>query len=584
MILLDLIPNGDNMVDLRCSYDKAAIAQFKSMPGCMWDKDRRVWTAPAEAASMIAATLVKARIAKLRGPLVEIPEPSPIEIADDSNLYDYQREGVDFVVDRCTRFGAALLADDMGLGKSLQALCAIQHMNPRGNLGRVLVVCPAVVLDHWVEETKRWIDAEVTKVVSAYPNWDGIGVVSYGVLAGIMLAPHHLEWRSSDGQWFRHQTYADRDRAEWACGIERREDSSVEWRVVTMRRPLPTAAVMVLDEVHYLSSYKAQRSRAVRAYLESSRPKAVIGLSGTPLTARPRDLWHPLDLLYPNRFGRFFSFAARYCDGHYKEIEGLEKEVWDCDGASNLEELGSRLKPLMLRRTKNEVLELPDRQRIVLPISLPDRVLSSISRAFADIEGSATVQATLSSTEGYKLPHAVELTADLVKQGHRVLLLTTRKKTAADIAKRLRKERIDAPVATGDTNATKRAALLNSAKSAAVATIFSVTTGINLVGFDVIIFVGLDWVPSTLLQAEARIHRIGQTKKVTYYYLIGLGSVDEIIRSKVIERLDNFAVLMGDENSDEKQLASTLEHKQKTDLITEIVEMVRRVARAKGAT
>jgi SWI/SNF-related matrix-associated actin-dependent regulator of chromatin subfamily A-like protein 1 len=575
MILLELIPNGGGMADLRCGYDQAAITQFRAMPGCRWDADRRVWTAPAEAASLVASTLVKAKIAKLRGPLVEIPTPLTIDESADDDIYEYQQEGVSFIVDRCRRLGGALLADDMGLGKSVQALRAIQHLDPYGQLGRVLILCPAVVLDHWVEEAARWLDATATKVTSAYPHWDGIGIMSYGVFANVMLSPHHLEWRDLNGQWFRHQAYTDPDKAQWACGLQRRSDPGAEWRVVTVSRPLPASAVVVLDEVHYLASYRTQRSKAVRTYLETARPKAVIGLSGTPLTARPRDLWHPLDLLYPNRFGRYFAFTERYCDGHYKEIDGLDKEVWDCDGASRLDELTARLKPLMLRRTKNETLELPERQRIVLPVSVPQKALASLSRAFAGIEGSATVQSALSGTEGYKVPHAVELTADLVKQGHRVLLLTTRKATAADIAKRLRKEHIDAPVATGDTDAPKRAKLLNATKQAAVATIYSVTTGINLTGFDVAIFVGLDWVPSTLLQAEARLHRIGQQKKVTYYYLISMNSIDEIIRSKVIERLSNFVTLMGDANSDEKQMAATLGQQQEEDLIAEIVKMVR---------
>lgn len=582
MILLQLQPSPEPLlgyIDLQCPYDETAIAQFKAMPGCSWDKDRRVWYAPTEAANALARTLIKADIAKLRkGKFADSPpSPEPLDLGE-SNLYDYQQQGVSFVVDRCRRFGAALLADDLGLGKSIQALHVVKHIKPKN---RILIVCPAVVVEHWVEEARRWLGIEATRIRSNDPRWKGIGVVSYGVFANVVGKPYHLEWRERDGdEWFRHETFDSRKSAEWALGKQRKEDPEVKWRLIRMRQPLAQADVVVLDEIHYLASSKAQRSKAVRNYLSKRRPEAVVGLSGTPMTTRPKDLHHPLDLLWPRRFGGFFDFSRRYCDGHYKKIEGLDREVWDCSGASRIDELSERLQPLMIRRTKNQVLELPERQRIMLPVALPTKAATSAAIAWSGIEDRGEVKRALEGTEEHKIPAAVELAADLVRQGHRVLLLTTRRATAAAIAKKLRVHKIDAPVATGETPAARRATLLNAARSAAVATMFSVTTGINLVGFDVTIFVGLDWVPTILLQAEGRTHRIGSKQKVTYYYLIGMGSIDEVIRSAVIERLDHFVTLMGDgSRSDEAALASSLGKKDEDNLIADIVAMVKEKAK-----
>lgn len=924
MILLDLIPEGRAMAQLKCRYDEAAIAQFKAVPGCNWVQERRTWVAPIEAANVLASTLIKAKIAKLKGgkplPFPE-PRPCPDSVVDD-DLYDYQKEGVDFLADRCKRLGGAFLADDMGLGKaqpvdarvltpsgwqrigdlrvgdtvmgrngatrvtgvfpqgtkpvfvlrtndgretrccaehlwtvqtpldrhrdpkrtrvmtlsdlgavrdtngnhrwflpdltptrfektelplhpyvlgallangsfctgsivhsgteeqrdqirplvpsvvhltgsdndyrlsqreglrvkganpvlnavkdlglfgmrspekwipaqylrasvdqrigllqglmdndgtvsrdglvveynttsprlaegivelirslggvarvstriptytyrgeekkgkldhrirvslpsgiepfrvpskrdryvprtkypptvaitaiepdgeaqcvcirvdaedklyitddyilthnSVQALRTIQHLNPFGQYGRTLIVCPSVVTEHWREEVARWIGIKAAKITSKYPYWNGIGVMSYGVFANVMLKPHHLEWQSKDGEWFRHETFSDRGKAEWRLGKQKHDDPDVNWRVVTMERPLPRASLVVFDEIHYLASGKAQRSKAAKTYIRERPKLGVIGLSGTPLLARPRDLWHPLELIYPERFGTFFQYGRRYCEGQFVEIDGLDREVWKDDGASNLGELSERLSPLVLRRVKNEVLELPERQRIVLPIELPDRVKGSIGRALAGIESETSIKNALKAAEAHKIGPAAEHAADLVSQGHRVLLLTTRRQTAKDIAKKLRKHKIDAPVATGEDAAEKRRAILNRGKQAAVSTMYAVTTGINLTGFDVVIFVGLDWLPTTLLQCEARVHRIGQELKVTYYYMIGIGSLDEVIRERVIERLDHFVTLMGDKGSDEDQLASTLGHESEGDLIDDIVAMVKR--------
>lgn len=581
MILLKLVPDGAMMAQVHCPYNEAAIAQFKVMPGFTWDRARRVWVAPVEAANLAAKTLVKAKIAKLRGELLEVPKPEALDGDPNQDLYQYQREGVSFLVDRVKHMGAALLADDMGLGKGAQALRTIHHFN---HPGRTLIVCPAIMVQQWTEEVKRWLKADVIKIKSTYPHWKGIGVISYGTFGAVMSKPFHLEWRKRPKQtnlfekeeWFRHAAFAERETAEDEMDALRQEDPEVEWRVVKEKHPVSLASTVILDEVHYISNHKSMRAKAVRTYFKQKRPKTVIALSGTPLTAYPKDLWNPLDLLFPTRFGTWFAFTKRYADGHYEDIEGLDKEVWNCNGASNLEELGARLSTVMLRRTKNEVQELPERQRIVLPIELAEKVRKSMIRAFADVESAKSVQSALSIAESHKIPPACELTLDLIKQDHRVLLLTTRRQTAEDIAKRLRKSGVDAPWVTGEDPAQKRRDILNKAKHAAVATIYSIETGINLTEFDVAVFVGLDWLPKTLLQTEARIHRIGQMKRVLYYYLIGLGTMDEIIRSRVIERLEQYSILMGGKEGDEEnKLATSLGRKSDDELIAEIVAAVK---------
>jgi SNF2 family DNA or RNA helicase len=76
-----------------------------------------------------------------------------------------------------------------------------------------------------------------------------------------------------------------------------------------------------------------------------------------------------------------------------------------------------------------------------------------------------------------------------------------------------------------------------------------VTTGIDLVGFDAVILVGLDWLPSKLLQGEARVHRQGQARAVAIWYLIGLETVDEVVRERVLDRLDMWEEILGKEST-----------------------------------
>jgi SNF2 family DNA or RNA helicase len=536
VISLSFSPLPLHFVELHCRYDLAAIAQFKSTPGCYWDVEAKIWKAPIEAAELLAERLEKARIAKVKAP----PEPpmwdTHVPERFLEGIYDYQKDGVRFLVSRAGRLGGAVLADEPGLGKSLMGLRAVQALrDPTG--GRVLILCPAVVVPHWQQQITRWLGLPSTRLTKAAPTWeDGFAVCSYDTFRSITTS------KPVGAKRLRYHVDA-----------------------------VSSARYVILDEIHYLSSSKAQRSKAVRRYLEEHETYGVIGLSGTPMLVRPKDLWNPLDLLWEGRFGSWFSFTERFCDARWEEIPGVEKKVWKHDGASNLEELSRRLKPLMLRRARSEVLkELPERQRILLPVEIPPDVAKSMSRAYADIDTSDSVQSLLSRVETFKLDAALQLAQDLEAQGRRPLLYTTRRETAEQLGKKLRW-----PWVTGETPAAERRAKLLAGGSGAVATVYSVTTGIDLLEFDVGIFCGLDYVPSTLLQAEGRHHRVGQTRSVGYYYLIGLGTIDELVQRVVIERLEHFVAVMGNA-PDEAQMANDLTGADEDDILASIVELVKK--------
>jgi hypothetical protein len=92
--------------------------------------------------------------------------------------------------------------------------------------------------------------------------------------------------------------------------------------------------------------------------------RAVYALTGTPLTNRPRDLFPLLQLCAHPLARSFLSFAKRYCAAYQNEYG------WVTDGASNLEELAVQLHGIMLRRSKDDVLELPPKLRTWLPVEV----------------------------------------------------------------------------------------------------------------------------------------------------------------------------------------------------------------------
>lgn len=510
------------------AYEEAGRVQFKAMPGVRWIADpsspnsRGFFRGPVEAVRIVAATLEAAGVCKVVWGVAAQLELDRTARRLNAGLRDYQLDGVSWLRWQLSHSRGALLADDMGIGKTAQAIVALDA--PGRLSANTLVICPAVVVRKWGSEIAKWQRTEGKHT-----------------------------WRVMSYEGFRKA---------WKAAPE--QFAEIE--------------ALVLDEIHYCSNPTALRTVAV-AELVAAHPGVLrIGLSGTPMLVRPSDLWQPLDLLWPGRFGSKWAFEKRYCNGRYVEIPQTEKMVWDASGVSRPEELGIRLQACMLRRTKSQVaLELPQRTRVVHEVELPPKALKDLQHAASAIDWrsgnphGASISTLLGNVEAYKVAAAEAMAKDIVAAGGRVLVLTTRVQTAKDLGIDL-----NAPVVFGETPSDEREEILRDA-TIGVATMTSVTTGIDLVGYDHIIFTGLDWVPSVLLQAESRIHRIGQHRPVTIYYLVGVGTLDEVVRERVIERLETFDTITGAQG-DEGALAKDLSGGSDDDLLAAMVAAVTRKA------
>lgn len=481
---LDLCPHA---------YDAEARELIKCIPGMRWEPDasapngRGVWRGAHEASRLAVRALERAGLVKVRTDERRDAVPDlhfDAFAALPPGLFTYQVEGTAWLRCRLAESGGALLADEMGLGKSAQAIAACDALDLGPDR---LVVCPAIVVPHWREQVKRW--------GSSFPEW-------------------HIRSYEKFTREFK--------RGELPDGI----------------------GFTIFDEAHYLSNSKSLRSKAASAWCARNPSARRILLTGTPMQARPKDLWHLLEIAHPGRFGSFFAFTKRYCAGRYEPIPNTTLAPWVCDGVSHADELAERLRAVMLRRTKAEVgAFLPPLRREIIECEIPRAVRRDAQRAAAAIDwrGNGRIAASqlLSQIETYKIDAAVELAGEIRSGGGNALILTTRKDTAVQIASAL-----GCPAVDGDTPVARRRAEIVEAPLAC-ATIFSITTGIDLTNFDHVIMVGLDWLPSTMLQGEARTHRPGQTRPVLVTYLIGTGTLDEIVRERVIDRLSTWETLGG---------------------------------------
>ncbi|TNN03096.1 hypothetical protein fugu_000125 [Takifugu bimaculatus] len=504
------------------SYNADVIAAFKLMPTKNYDLKTRKWSFSLEdyrrlmdLLSKIAAVeveplpraIVQAFSARFDGTEArssDIPEAdlSSIDPTLTCSLMPFQREGVNFAV---SKQGRLLLADDMGLGKTVQAICIAAYYRSEWPL---LVVAPSSVRFTWAEAFRRWLpslsDDSINVVVKAKDSLQSglVNIISYDLLSRIE--------KQHSGSRF---------------------------------------SVLIMDESHFLKNMKTARCKAALPLLKAA--KRVILLSGTPAMSRPSELYTQILAVRPLLFPRFHEFGLRYCDAKQSTWG------WDYSGSSNLGELKLLLEEsLMLRRLKSDVLaQLPAKQRKVVTVttdSINSRIKAALSAAAKQLskghrnkkEEKEALLVFYNHTAEAKLQAIMEYITDMLEGGREKFLVFAHHKLVLDhITAELEKKNASYIRIDGSTPSAERQQLcekfqFSTNSCVAVLSITAANMGLTLHSADLVIFAELFWNPGVLIQAEDRVHRIGQTNNVNVHYLVAKGSADDHLWPLIQEKMN----------------------------------------------
>jgi len=443
-------------------------------------------------------------------------------------LYPFQYVGVHFAQ---LAGGRCLIGDDMGVGKTIQA---IAHIALNTDQLPALIVCPASVKYNWAKECRAWLPNMTVEILEGrsgvIPTADII-ICNYDIISG-------------------------RSAALLGYGFN----------------------IVVCDESHYLKNIKAKRTQATLEVAGES--ESVICLSGTAVTNRPSEFFTTLNLLRPNEFPSFFPYGQRYCDG-YNTGWG-----WDFSGASNTDELHARTRDFCIRRLKQEVLtELPDKVRTIMDIQPSKAELkrySDLHRAWMEDYEMHQNHGTLPA--GFvlnmltalrhecgliKVPSTVEYIKEhyditggkplVVFAHHTDVLKGCVEALRADKDRKWRVGGI-----TGDMPADKRQANVEAFQAGGIDVLFCSTVaakeGITLTAANTVVFVEREWVPGWEEQAEDRVYRIGQeSDSVHAVYLSVARTIDEKFNTVIEEKRKVVkAVLDGGDMEEREGIANAL--------------------------
>lgn len=426
-------------------------------------------------------------------------------------LRPFQGAGVEYAL----RARRTFLADEPGLGKTVQALATLEA----ARAWPALVVCPASLRLNWLREAARWIPSRTARaLVSDWePDAADLSVASYDIL-------HRL----------------------------------VE--PVTRRPPRAVA----LDESHFCKNPAARRTRAAMAIAAALDPDAIaLLLTGTPVLNRPAELIPQLRLLgHLDAVGG--ARAVLRAHEEAGQLEVLHRRL--------------RRTGYVRRRKADVLAQLPAKQRVVVPIELDNRAEYAAVQADiagwvrANAEADARFHESIRDLPPAQREAAVRERGRAAEQRARRaealvrlqklgLVAARGKLTAAlewiqafldtgeklvifchhhEIADLTRNTFADAALATGQISADERALQIARFQEdpdcrAIVCSLHAAGVGVTLTAASNVAFLELGWTPAVHDQAEDRVHRIGQHASVTAWYLLAADTIDERI-SDVIER------------------------------------------------
>lgn len=454
-----------------------------------------------------------------------------------AELRPYQKAGFDWLAFLWAHRMGGILADDMGLGKTIQLLSLVLHAKEAGETRPFLVVAPTSALGSWQSEAARFapglrvrvIDSSTTKrraMTDAARNADII-ITSYTLVR-----------------------------------LDEKEFAETQW------------AGLILDEAQFVKNPKTKQHRAVAALTAD----VVYAVSGTPMENSLTDLWALLKLAAPG----LFASARKFGEDYVQPIEKgkvPENEEGGEYRQRRLERLRRRIRPLMLRRTKQLVAaDLPEKQEQHLHVELSPAhrvlydtvlqrerqkvlgLLEDLDRNRFIVFRSLTMLRLLSLSPGLvdpadanigsrKLDALLEHVQELQAEGHRALVFSQFTSYLQEAAARLDQAGIAYAYLDGSTRS--RPQVIDGFR-AGEQPVFLISLkaggfGLTLTEADYVFLLDPWWNPAAESQAVDRTHRIGQQNPVMVYRMISSGTIEEKVLALQERKARLFTAVMDDE-------------------------------------
>jgi SWI/SNF-related matrix-associated actin-dependent regulator 1 of chromatin subfamily A len=429
---------------------------------------------------------------------------------DNRPPLNHQKEAIEKLVGS-RRF---ILADDMGLGKTTATIIAALETGVK----KILIICPASLKINWQREIENYTDRSIFICEGKKFSTDhDFVIINYDILKNFY-------------------------------------DPKVKEKSLLENSEFD---LVIMDEAHMISNPQAQRTKIINSFVKQI--KRVWLLTGTPMTNRPMNYFNLLNIIESPVAQNWMAYAIRYCQG-YQFMAGKRK-IWNVQGASNLEELRDRTSKQMLRRLKDDVLDLPE--KIISPIylNLKSKDYEEMMGEYYDWFEKKSEESTSLTIQFSKLmkvrkiianekvKHTIEIVENIIEQGKKVIIFTNFTDTLQLIHNHFGKQSV---YLDGSCSKPKRQHAIdefqeNDKIKVFVGNLKAAGVGLTLTAAEVVIMNDLSFVPAEHAQAEDRAYRYGQKNNVLIYYPLFENTIEGAIYNILNHKKKIINTVMGDD-------------------------------------
>ena len=532
-------------------YNQRIVDTIRNLPTRYWTPDTKEWEVPLSKLPTILDRLADYDI-EITGKYVSIEKPKaevPKDFEFKTQPYEHQIEGFNY--------GLAndkwLLGDEMGLGKTKQVIDIAVAKKLQFGYKHCLIICGVNGLKwNWYNEVLTHSNEQPYILGQRRRKNGNIYIAGASDKLDDVLNIDELPYFI-------------------ITNVETMRNQDIVKELVALCKAKEIGLV-ALDECHKCKDPNSQQGKGMLKI----KAQTMIAMTGTPLMNTPLDLFFILKWLGYEE-NSFYKFRNHYCVmGGFNNYQIIEYR--------HLDELQDRLNSIMLRRLKDEVLDLPEKTYVDEFVELTPKQAKIYNEVSAEVKDNIDKikcapnplaelirmrQATgytgiLSTTvqESAKLDRMEELVEEAVNSGKKVVVFSNWTQMTTPIARRL--EQYNPAIITGEISADARQQMIDKFQNdnrckVIVGTSGAMGTGITLTAGTVEIFLDEPWNNALKEQCVDRCHRIGQKNNLTIYTIMCKGTIDERVHDIVISKGElSDAIVDGAIKTDKSQLLDFL--------------------------
>lgn len=500
----------------------------------------------------------------------------------------HQKEGVQFLLDR----KKCILADDMGLGKSMEtAIAAIE-----GNFDAIVIICPASLKTNWKKELLWYVPERDITIIDTFNGKTKAELEKFlGYREGKSgLSADELRKEADEmGTWRDNRfiiiNYDILDKfyeipaTRSAANIQKAFENSPLLQYIVNKKSL-----LIVDEAHRLSNKTSIRYKIIKDLIKRGNPDSIYLLTGTMITNNPENLYCILNLIESDVTGDWQYYVDRYCNAMKIPAKG-EKEKWTniflqkvgkktwfelsdeqkeslkkfirenarminiTSGSSNLDELKLRISHIYLRRTKADINDNLPKKTVheifydfdVIQLMEYEKLWDEYETAQMELDPTKDVNKDLLEGAVYRkycsdqmVPHTIKLADSFIEQGEKVIIATCFDDELNTLKDYYGEKCVtyNGKMNAKQKDAAQREFMENPNIKVFIGQVIAAGVGLTLTASHRLIFNNMPYVPSDCRQMEDRIYRIGQTHDVDIYYQMFSGTQYEKIWNTVMRK------------------------------------------------